>query len=141
MGSGFMSMDNPEYILNNNNAGNNHNSNAVAPDYHTLGIPLMQQGQHSPGGGSSEPSSLQSLPAAAGTGYSSLSSNTTSSMVTAINPYGVAVPRPPAFVATSDSGQADGSSSARSSVELADADVDHRRNAFTPPAQHHETTV
>ncbi|XP_059088184.1 epidermal growth factor receptor-like isoform X2 [Tigriopus californicus] len=94
--TGLVSMDNPEYILNE------HRNKSNRGNYHTLGIPLVN-------GGSPGPSSIQSAPGGNGNnppytslpggnprnGYSSVPPGTTSGLNGVINGMAPGVPRTP----------------------------------------------
>ncbi len=68
--AGVISMDNPEYILNEQQQRSNNNNNGNRGNYHTLGIPILPAGQsnnNSSPGSSQGPSSIHSAPGAANT--------------------------------------------------------------------------
>lgn len=89
-GHGVMSMDNPEYILDSkkatNGGGRGRNGgrggnydlkfppNSNSGNYHTLGIPLVNNGSSPSHSSSQGPSSIQSAPPAAAGPYSSITS-------------------------------------------------------------------
>ena len=93
-GNGLMSMDNPEYILNEqqrqrnsvngripsgNGSVNNHG--AGAGNYHTLGIPFVNSGSPNAQG----PPSVHSAPGGGGVPFNSLSSTSSGTVASSTN--------------------------------------------------------